>query len=484
MNRSDAEAAEQGPGIGRQAVSSRRDTPFCSAASASLRSILLLVAIALPACASNQTLVVDLEAALDPNLEGEVATRIELDGARDVRILVGERPVVLEAWIEGAAFDDAAAWRAPRTVDGDIDLVVTGSGTRTLTVWARGTPPPPALRDRALAWFDPAVLDDPAAISLARVLAAISEDGHGGVLLDRWFRAFAAGPGAGRATFAQFLAEVTAAQGADPRAWDLARLPFRVTGVHNRVDLARGEDCGELRVSIASAHATFSPVHLIFLFRQDPAADDVTPDGVVHCRGAARRWARLGAFAPAAFAVEARRVLAEAVTRQRFVLAESVELSLSPWQWRQWAPDGNGGLVNPRLFQTIDVTRVNTPGPVRDAFLAEVTAEVDAIAARRWTVPEAFRAQVAEVQPNAKAALVDLAPLADALARHPELPRAIGMIGCPRCHTDDADFVQTGIDRRPSPFYDRELDARALRLDAVNAGEEPASPRFGPLQPL
>ena len=445
----------------------------------------MLAAVATVSCASEDAaVVVDLAASVDANLEGEVATRIELDGERDVRILVGERPLVLEAWIDGGALDDAAAWRAPRAVDGDVDLVVTGSGTRTLTVWARGTPPPPALRDRALAWFDPAVLDDPTAISLARVLAAISDDGHGGVLLDRWFRAFAAGPGAGRATFAQFLAEVTAAQGADPRAWDLARLPFRVTGVHNRVDLARGADCGELRVSIASTHATFSPVHLIFLFRQDPAADDVTPDGVVHCRGTARRWARLGALDPVAFAVEARRVLTEAVTRQQFVLAESVELSLSPWQWRQWAPDGSDGLVNPRLFQTIDVARVNTPGAVRDAFLAEVTAEADAIDARRWTVPEAFRSSVAEVQPNAKAPLVDLAPLADVLARHPGLPRAIGMVGCPRCHTDDADFVQTGIDRRPSPFYDRELDARALRLDAVNAGDEPAVPPFGPLQPL
>ncbi|MBA3454567.1 MAG: hypothetical protein H0T42_15870 [Deltaproteobacteria bacterium] len=185
-----------------------------------------------------------------------------------------------------------------------------------------------------------------------------------------------------------------------------------------------------------------------------------------------------------AFAAEARRVIAEGVTRERFVLAESVELSLSPWQWRQWAPDGDGGLVNPRLFQTIDLARVGTPGPVRDAFLAEVSAEAEAIAARRWVVPEAFRAQVAEVQPNAQAALVDLGPLAGVLAQYPDLPRAIGMVGCPRCHTDDADFVHTGIDRKPSPFYDREIDARARRLDAVNAGDEPELARFGPLQPL
>ncbi len=414
--------------------------------------------------------VINLAGALDAKLEAEVTTLV----AGDVQILVGDQALVLEAWIDGE-------WTAPHVVDADVDLEVPAG---TLTVWGRGAPPPAAQRERSIAWFDPALLDDATAISFARVIATISDDGHGGALLDRWFRSFAAGPGAGRATFAQFLGEVVSAQGADPRAWDLAELPFKVTGIHNRVDLARRDDCGELRVSVASTHATFSPVHLIFLFRQQPEADDITPDGAVHCRGAARRWARLGGLDPAAFAAEARRIIAAGVTRDRFLLAESVELSLSPWQWRQWAPDGNGGLVNPRLFQTIDITRVNTPGATRDAFLAAVTTNAEAIAARQWSIPDAFRAQVAEVQPNAKATLVDLTPLAAVLARHPELPRAIGMVGCPRCHTDDADFVQTGIDRRPSPFYDREIDARARRLDAVNAGTEPALAPFGPLQPL
>ncbi len=413
--------------------------------------------------------MVDLASELDANLQGEVTAEVD----RDVLVVVGERPLVLEAWIGGE-------WTAPHTASGDIELTVPAG---TLTVWARGASPPSAQRD-AIAWFDPAILDDPTTISFARVMAAVSEDGHGGGLLDRWFRAFAAGPGAGRATFAQFLAELVATHGDDPRAWDLEALPFRVTGVHNRADLARGEDCGELRVSIASTHATFAPVHLIFLFRQEPAADDVTPDGMVHCRGAARRWARLGALDATAFAAEARRVIAEGVTHDRFVLAESVELSLSPWQWRQWTPDGTGGLVNPRLFQTIDLARVGEPGTTRDAFLAAVADNADAIAARRWVVPAAFRTQVAEVQPNAQAALVDLAPLAGVLVRYPELPRAIGMVGCPRCHTDDADFVHTGIDRTPSPFYDREIDARVRRLDAINRGEDQELAPFGPLQPL
>jgi hypothetical protein len=312
-------------------------------------------------------------------------------------------------------------------------------------------------------------------------MAAISADGHGGALLDRWFRAFAAGPGAGRATFAQFVDEVAAAQGADPTQWNLAVLPFKVTGIHNRVDLANTEHCGELRVSIASTHATFSPVHLIFLFRQPPRASDVTPDGVVHCRGTARMWARLTALDDAGFRSQAKQLVAESFTRERFLLAESVELSLSPWQWRQWTFDASGAAANPPLFQTIDVDRVNAPGPVRDAFLAAVSANASAIGARTWSVPTMFRSAVAEVQPNSKAPLVSLS--GSDLAS-PEMARALSMIGCPRCHTDDADFLQTGIDRKVSPFYDRELDARAARLDALGRGERPAAPPFGPLQPL
>nr|MBA3454004.1 hypothetical protein [Deltaproteobacteria bacterium] len=189
--------------------------------------------LAVTSCGEEPEAVIDLASALDENLEGAITSRV--DG--DVTIQVGDRPLVLEAWIDGE-------WIAPHTASGDIDLAV---GPGTLTVWARGTPPPPAQRERAIAWFDPALLDDPTTISFARVMAAISDDGHGGALLDRWFRSFASGPGAGRATFAQFLGEVAAMHGSDPGAWDLAVLPFRVTGVHNRADLARGEDCGELR---------------------------------------------------------------------------------------------------------------------------------------------------------------------------------------------------------------------------------------------
>jgi hypothetical protein len=236
-------------------------------------------------------------------------------------------------------------------------------------------------------------------------------------------------------------------------------------------------------VSVASTHPTFAPVHFIFLFRVPPEADDATPDGAIQCRGAARRWARLADLDGATFATAARAIVDAGITRDRFVLAESVELSLSPWQWRQWLPAADDTFTNPPLFQTIDVERANAPGPTRDALLAAVAADAGAIAARTWPIPVGFRSPVAEVQPNVKATLVDLLPLADVLAMYPDLPRSLGMVGCPRCHTDDADFVQTGADRRPSPFYDRELDARAARIDALNRGDIVAPAPFGPLQP-
>jgi hypothetical protein len=459
-------------------------------------ALALALALAFAGCGPSDAggpVVIDLAAALDADRTAEITRTFAVDGTRDVVIHAGAAPIVLEGWVDGGELADvpaeqlaagaSAAWLAPHTATGEQAATVVADGEVTLTVSARGDVPPAATRERAVTWFDPVVLDDPSIVSFAGVMAAIADDGHGGALLDRWFRAFTEGPGAGRAAFAQFLAEVAAAQGAEPTAWDLAALPFRVTGVHNRVDLARGDDCGELRVSVASTHATFAPVHLIFLFRQPAGADDVTPDGAIHCRGAARRWARLAAVDAAAWPAVARALLADGLTRDRFLLAESVELTISPWQWRQWTPSG-GSFTNPPLFQTLDLARVDTPGPTRDAFLADVAANADAIAARTWPVPAAFRAPTAEVQPTDVAALVDLSPLPEVLAAHPELPRALGMIGCPRCHTDSADFVQTGVDRNPSPFYDLEIDARAARLDALNAGAWLPHAPFGPLQPF
>jgi hypothetical protein len=451
-----------------------------------MRRLATLLAVVLPACAADrEPIVIELTSA-----SASAARTFDVEGAREVTV-VTQAPLVVEAWVDGGTLADvpaeqlaagaSASWLAPVVIDGQRRLTIEGDGVLTLTVDARGSEPPAPTRARSATWFDAALLDDSATISFARVMAAVSGDGHGGVLLERWFHAFADGPGAGRATFARFLGEIAAAQGSDPHDWNLGALPFKVTGIHNRIDLAQGVDCGELRVSVASTHVTFSPVHLLFIFRQLAQPDDVTPDGTVHCRGTARRWAGLADLTHDAFASAAADVLATTLKRDRFDLAESVELTISPWQWRQWRPDGAGGLVNPPLFQTVDVGRVNAAGATRDAFLAEVEAKADAIAARTWVVPAAFRSPVGEVQPTERAALVDLSPLGSALAIHPDLERDIGMIGCPRCHTDDADFVQTAIDRTPSPFYDKELDARTARIDALARGGWPPPTPFGPL---
>jgi hypothetical protein len=417
-------------------------------------ALLLLAACGAP----SGDVVIDLRGQL------EVEVRATFEAPAHVTIIGGEGHLV-EAWADGPGLpvpaSEDASWEPPTPAHSDVELDLTGTGTVRMRAWSRGDILPPVSRDRSLAWFDDATLSN---VSFARVMNVIG----GGPRLEQWFMAFAAGPGAGRATFAQFLDEVRAAQGVDASTWDLTKLPFKVTGVHNRIDLG---GCGELRVSVASTHPTFAPVHLIFLFKQPPGPDDKTPDGLVHCRATARRWARLSTLDEAAFRAAAAQILDEGLVKENFSLAESVELSISPWQWRQWV--FNTEISNPVMFQTIDVARVNTPGPTRDAFLADLAANREAILARRWFVPVTYRSTVAEVQPNSKA------PLPDAPA---DLVRPLAMIGCPRCHTENADFIQTSVERKPSPFYDKELDARAARLDGIMRGETPAPAPFGPLQ--
>ena len=63
----------------------------------------------------------------------------------------------------------------------------------------------------------------------------------------------------------------------------------------------------------------------------------------------------------------------------------------------------------------------------------------------------------------------------------PDLRGNIEIVGCPACHSADAEFVQTRPDRTFSPFYDKELDARAAHLLTAHAGEGADVP-FGPLQ--
>jgi hypothetical protein len=418
---------------------------------------------------------------LDLVVDGQARVQIALDGApRIVEVAVAGADVTAE--LDGAA---SGGWFRPRPVDAsEMILDLSGDGAAQVTVWARGAPVGAALRERSLVWTDPALLDDREAVSVARVLAAASSDGHGGVLLDRWFRRFATTVHSERAAPAQLMDEIAGTQGPDPSQWDLDALPFVVTGVHNRLDLAPREgDCGQLRVSVASTHSVIAPLHMIFLFRQVAAGDDAAPDGDVHCLGAARRWARLAELDDTMFVAAARALIDETLVRERFLLAETVELTVSPWEWRQWTPVGDDELDNPPLFQTVNVPALNAAGALRDDFIAFVTDNAEALSARTLELPSKFRSASAQAPPSVPAEPLDLSAVpAGVLDEYPDLAPSIEMVGCPKCHTDNAEFVQTSVDRKFSPFYDLELEARAKRLDLMNAGDEVPVPPFGPLQ--
>ena len=324
-------------------------------------------------------------------------------------------------------------------------------------------------RERSLVWIDPAIVDDPSIVGLAKVMSAVGNDGHGGMRLRDWFQTFSTTAHSERLGPALLIEELEQTLGSDPTAWDLDTLPFVVTAVHNRIDLGpRNGGCGELRVSFASAHPIYSPFHLIFLFRQEPGPGDGD------CRAAALAWAELSELSGDAFVAAATEILDGALVRERFLLAESVELTVSPWEWRQW-----DGLTNPPLFQTVDTARLNQPGPLRDQFLQFAADNADGLVARQVEIPPAFRPLSTRVPPGVPRETLDLD-----IAGYPDLGAQIEIMGCPTCHTENAEFVQTTPQRRFSDFYDRELDARADWLRDLASGVEIAVPPFGPLQQL
>jgi hypothetical protein len=332
---------------------------------------------------------------------------------------------------------------------------------------------------RSLFWNDAGVLDDTSMISFAKVMSLAADDGHGGALLSQWFHRFNTTPHSERALPAQFIDAVTTAQGADPTQWDLAQLPFRVTGIHNRIDLARlvpGGHCGELRVSVSCTDVTLQPFHALFLFRQPLEADDVS-GGAVTCAGTARRWAELSTLDEAAAMAQLRVLLARGLTHQRFLMMETVEFTLAPWEWRQWVPVGDGGVENPPLFQQLDVERLNAAGPLRDEFLGWVDQNAAQLDARRVEFPERYRVQSIRVNQGVARVPLDV----PATAAFPNLRKELEIVGCAACHTADAEFVQTRTDRTVSRFYEKELNARAAHLKKLANGEAPSAP-FGPLQ--
>jgi hypothetical protein len=362
--------------------------------------------------------------------------------------------------------------------------VVTGADAGLDAGVDAGMPPyePPVVKSpRSLFWNDAVLLDDPSTLSFKQLMATIAPDGHGGALLDDWFRSYRF---SSRAAPEQLMYDVAAAQGADPTKWDRARIACKVTGVHNRLDLAQygaGGHCGELRVSVVSTELGLQDFHMLFIFSQPREPDD---DG---CVRVARRWAELSRLEGAELHAAVRALWREGLTRERFALIETVELSTQPWEWRQWVKGPASGalpftLVNPPLFQQVDVEGLNSAGPRRDAFLAWVADNAARLDARMMLIEERFRAPTVQVVDGVPRKPLSLTGLeADVAAQYPNLRKNIELVGCAACHTTGADFVQTRPNRTVSPFYERELVARERHLEKMARGERPSVP-FGPLQ--
>lgn len=339
------------------------------------------------------------------------------------------------------------------------------------------------LIEHSLFWGnDAGVLDDPGVISFAKLMALAAGTGNGGPLLSQWFHRFATTAHSERALPMQFIDQVTAEQGADPSQWDLSLLPFKVTGIHNRIDLADrrpGGHCGELRASASSSDVTLQPFHALFLFRQPIGPGDEV-NGQVTCAGTAQRWAALSGLEGTAFDTALRAKISEGFTSARFIMIETVEFTLAPWEWRQWVPSADGGVENPPMFQQLDVEKLNQSGQLREDFLAWVDTNAAQLDQRRLLIPDRFRAQSIRVTQGIPRTPLSLTGSA-ALANYPQLRQELEIVGCAACHTADAEFVQTRSDRSVSPFYEKELRARAVHLDALARGIAPAPP-FGPLQ--
>ena len=105
-----------------------------------------------------------------------------------------------------------------------------------------------------------------------------------------------------------------------------------------------------------------------------------------------------------------------------------------------------------------------------------------AIDARRILIPETYRTRVGVATTGVPRTPLSLTGLPSEVRQlYPDLRENLELVGCPACHTADADFVHTTLEREFSPFYEKELRARARLLDSWVRGTAPDVP-FGPLQ--
>lgn len=392
--------------------------------------------------------------------------------------------VSLETGVEASE----PGWMHPRVLEaGAHEFVATNPTGESLEAELRvhdfGPVLPPVVREHSLVWTQPSLVEGPAACGLACVMATVATPQAGGTMLQTWFERFATTGHSQRFGPTDLLDAYAMQLGPEPATWDLDVLPFVVTAIHNRIDLARDGHCGELRISVASIDPQFRPLHLIFLFQQPAQPDDLSPMGRSHCVATARRWAELSRMSPQDMETQVLAMVEVGIVQPRFIAAETLEFITSPWEWRQWFPvDAEPGVLeNAPLFQTVDTPAVNQPGPLREAFLAFVQENADALDRRTMALPEEFRNDSARVNQGVPWVPVDLGGIEET-EQLPNLRGNLEIAGCPACHTADAEFVQTLPDRTFSPFYDAELDARAIHLDARAHGEVTEPTRFGPLQ--
>jgi hypothetical protein len=348
----------------------------------------------------------------------------------------------------------------------------------TLTVRAR---PPEAVIGRSLAWTQPALLDDPDVVGLGRLLEVLAGD-EGGPFLDRFLRSFARTAHSERPALAQ-LADDLREDFGEPAMWPLDELPFRVTGVHNRLDLRTDRHCGELRVSLAATLPELGPFHLLFIFEQPASPEDRAVTGTVHCEERAARWAQLAEATSDQLETEARAILDEMLQPERFVLVETLERTVGAWEWRQWAPeDGDAmSLVNPPLFQTLDVPRLNRDGPERRTMLRFIEANAEPIMEQRAHLPAELRPRSAQAIEGIERASLDLSGLPGSLDAT-RIETQLDRMSCPGCHHRAPTFLQTSVDRQLSPFYERELEARREALNALWLVPPPPPSTLGALQ--
>jgi len=362
-----------------------------------------------------------------------------------------------------------------------------------------GETPITVSEDHSLEWLPGnQVIDTTSLVGFKRMMGLISEDGHGGRLLEQWLSSFDPAGGPSRPGPAALLSQIQADQGTDPAQWDMDLVPFAISSVQNRIDLRDdATSCGTVRVVLTSTGDFENALHLNFLFKQVPVPLDYTPAGTLSCAFTALRWVRLSAGG-ATWLDSLYLQLEASLRRANFLHIQSSEKigAETDYEFREWVLATNTDtataaqlpnlLVSRPMFQAVDTERLNLAGPDRDAFIAFVTSNAESLAARTAVIPEAFLA-VATRADGLTWVPLDLTGVpTTTLDALPQLRQQIEIVGCNGCHTSNSGTLlvhsrSSGGNRAHSPFMGAELSAREQALLDL-AVSVPQSQNYGPLQ--